>query len=56
MGGLLVQAYQMAGEPEKARGYIQTREYLDLLNLVSDAMISLALYLNLTHNYNIYFR
>ena len=43
-GGLLVQAYQMAGEPEKARGYIQTREYLDLLNLVSDAMISLALY------------
>ena len=43
-GGLLVQTYQMAGEPEKARGYIQTREYLDLLNLVSDAMISLALY------------
>lgn len=43
-GGLLVQAYQMAGEHEKARGYIQAREYLDLMNLVSDAMISLALY------------
>lgn len=43
-GTLLVQAYQMEGEPEKARGYIQAREYLDLLNLVSDAMISLALY------------
>lgn len=34
----------MAGEHEKARGYIQAREWLDILNLVSDAAISLALY------------
>lgn len=43
-GAILVQAYQMAGEHEKARGYIQAREWLDILNLVSDAAISLALY------------
>ena len=43
-GGILVQAYQMAGEHEKARSYIQAREWLDILNLVSDAAISLALY------------
>lgn len=43
-GAILVQAYQMAGEYEKARSYIQAGEYLDLLNLVSDAMMSLALY------------
>jgi len=43
-GTSLVQAYQMAGEHEKARRYIQIREYLDLVNLVGDALISLALY------------
>lgn len=43
-GAILVQAYQMAGEHEKARAYIQVREYLDLLNLVNDAMLSLSLY------------
>lgn len=41
---ILIQAYQMAGEHEKAKGYIQGREYLDLLNLVSDAILSLTLY------------
>ncbi len=43
-GMILVQAYQMAGEHEKARGYIQAREYMDLLNLVGDAAISIWLY------------
>lgn len=43
-GAVLVQAYQMAGEHEKAKRYIQIREYLDLVNLVGDAVISLALY------------
>lgn len=43
-GALLVQAYQMTGEQEKARGYIQAREYLDILNLVGDAVMTLALY------------
>ncbi len=43
-GGLLIQAYQMTGEHKKARGYIQAREYQDLLNLVSDAALSLVLY------------
>ena len=43
-GTLLVRAYQMAGEQEKARRYIQAREYLDMLNLVGDAVMTLALY------------
>lgn len=43
-GAVLVQAYQMAGEHEKARDYIQVREYLDLVNLMSDAMLSISLY------------
>lgn len=43
-GAILVQAYQAAGEYEKARNYIQGREYLDILNLVGDAVLSLALY------------
>lgn len=43
-GVILVSAYQMAGEQEKAESYIQAREYLDLLNLVSDAMLSLTLH------------
>ena len=45
-GAILVQAYQMAGECEKAKSYIQAREYLDLVNLVSDAIIFLMLYQN----------
>lgn len=43
-GLILVQAYQMTGEYEKAKSHVQIREYLDLLNLMSDAMTSLALY------------
>ena len=42
--GLLVQAYQMVGEREKARSYVQARQYLGLLNMVGDGMLSLALY------------
>lgn len=34
----LVQAYQLAGETEKARSYLQANKYVDLLNLVGDAM------------------
>lgn len=43
-GMILAQAYQMAGEQEKAMGYIQAREYMDLLKLVGDAAISIGLY------------
>lgn len=43
-GALLVQAYQMTGEQEKAKGYIQVREYLDMLSLVGDAVMTLTLY------------
>lgn len=43
-GALLVQAYQAAGEYEKAKAYVQIREYLDVLNLVGDALMSLDLY------------
>lgn len=42
-GGLLIQAYQMAGEKEKARNYAQAKYYLDLLDLVGDAVLSLSL-------------
>ena len=45
-GALLVQAYRMIGETDKARSYIQGKQYLDLLNLVSDAILSLSLYEN----------
>ncbi|MCM1118620.1 MAG: helix-turn-helix domain-containing protein [bacterium] len=45
-GTLLIQAYQMAGDGEKARSYAQVKQYLDLLNLAGDA--TLALSLNIT--------
>lgn len=45
-GAILVQAYRMAGKNEKARSYVQVKQYLDLLNLVSDAILSLSLYEN----------
>lgn len=45
-GGILVQAYQMAGKKDKARSYVQARQYLGLLNMVVDGMLSLALYEN----------
>lgn len=43
-GSLLIQAYQMAGKTEKAKSFVQAKQYLDLLNLVSDSVLSLALY------------
>lgn len=42
-GSLLVQAYQLAGNMEKARSYAQVKQYLDLLNLIGDAILTLAL-------------
>lgn len=41
-GTLLVQAYQMTGQSDKARSYTQVKQYLDLINLVSDAILSLS--------------
>lgn len=45
-GQVLTQAYQMAGETKKARGYIQMKEYVDLGNLMGDGILSLSLYEN----------
>ena len=45
-GALLAQAYQMMGDTDKARVCIQGRQYVDLLNLVGDGILSLALYEN----------
>lgn len=45
-GAILTQAYCMTGENEKAKGYIQVKEYQDLLNLVGDAALALLLYGN----------
>lgn len=42
-GNLLVQAYQLAGDTKKARSYAQVRQYLDLLNLIGDAILTLSL-------------
>lgn len=42
-GNLLVQAYQSAGDTEKARSYAQVKQYLDLMNLISDAIQALSL-------------
>lgn len=42
-GTLLVQAYQMAGQREKAKSYAQAKYYLDLVNLTGDAILSLSL-------------
>lgn len=42
-GSLLIQAYQMAGEIEKAKSYAQAKQYLDLLNLTGDAILALSL-------------
>lgn len=42
-GTLLVQAYQMAGQTEKARSYTQVKQYLDFINLIGDAILSLSL-------------
>lgn len=45
-GSLLVQAYQMLGKQEKAKSYVQVKQYLDLLNLIGNSILSLALYEN----------
>ncbi|MDE5933740.1 MAG: helix-turn-helix domain-containing protein [Lachnospiraceae bacterium] len=42
-GTLLVHAYQSAGDTEKARSFAQVKQYLDLLNLVGDAILALSL-------------
>ena len=42
-GTLLVQAYQLSGDAEKARSYAQAKQYLDLLNLIGDAILDLSL-------------
>lgn len=42
---LLIQAYQMAGELEKAKSYTQIRQYLSMLKLVNTAMSDLSLYM-----------
>ena len=42
-GTLLVRAYQLAGETQKARSYVQAKHYLDLLNLIGDAILALSL-------------
>lgn len=42
-GALLVQAYQLSGNTERARSYAQVKQYLDLLNLIGDAIVTLSL-------------
>ncbi len=42
-GTLLVRAYQLSGDTEKAKSYAQAKEYLDLLNLIGDAVLGLSL-------------
>lgn len=42
-GRLLAQAYQLAGDNEKARSYTQVKQYLDLLALTEDAILDLSL-------------
>lgn len=43
-GLMLIQAYEMAGENEKARSFAQAKQYQDLLNLVSGAALFVSLY------------
>lgn len=42
-GSLLIQAYQMAGEAEKARSFAQVKHYLDMLDLINDGIQALSL-------------
>lgn len=42
-GNMLVQAYQLAGDTKKARSYAQVKQYLDLMNLMGDAILALSL-------------
>lgn len=43
-GDLLIQAYQMAGQEEKAADYCQIKQYIDLLDLIGDTIQLLAVY------------
>lgn len=42
-GMLLMQAYQLSGDTERAKDYAQAKQYLDLLDLVGDAILALSL-------------
>ncbi len=44
MGAVLVQAYLMSGQQEKAKDYAQVRQYTDLLNLMGDMIQLLPIY------------
>ena len=41
-GTLLIQAYQQAGDLEKAKSYAQAKHYLDLVGLLGDAVMALS--------------
>ncbi len=41
---MLIQAYQMAGEIQKAKSYAQVEQYLEVVNLVGDGIQILSLY------------
>lgn len=43
-GTMLVQAYRLAGDTEKAKSYVQVKHYMDLLELAADAVLTLSLY------------
>lgn len=45
-GSVLIQAYCMAGKMEQAKSYAQARHYVDLLNLIGDAVQMIALQQN----------
>ncbi|MCI8292401.1 MAG: helix-turn-helix transcriptional regulator [Hespellia sp.] len=41
---ILIQAYQMVGDIAKAKSYIQAKQYINLLNMVGNAVLFLTLY------------
>ncbi len=42
-GTLLVQAYQLSGDRERAKDYVQVKQYLDLLDFTGDAILALSM-------------
>lgn len=42
-GNLLIQAYKMAGESEKAQSFAQVKHYMDMLDLINDGIQVLSL-------------
>lgn len=42
-GALLIQAYQLSGDTQKAESYAQVKYYLDVMNLIGDAILALSL-------------